>query len=266
MPPVMPMPNNANAAANTPALKKVTVGDAVIEYRVQFSRRRKKTIQIAVKAGAVVVSAPARTPQRELQEVVIRRADWILRHLATAKPPPPEPPAFTAGDLLPYRGQNLELMIELHPGGIADGPQPAAVSHIGDKLIVKTRVGPSGTADQESLRTALIAWYQSQAEELLRMAVSQWWPALGRGKAPRILIRNQRRRWGSCSGDGTLRFNWRLAMLAPELTEYVAVHELAHLTHMNHSPQFWQLVTQHLPDAPERRKRLRAVEGELPPL
>lgn len=262
----MPTPNNANAAAKPPALKKVTVGDAVIEYRVQFSRRRKKTIQIAVKAGAVIVSAPARTPQRELQDIVIRRADWILRHLATAKPPPPEPPALTSGDLLPYRGQSLELLIELHPGGLADGPQPAAVSPAEDKLIVKTRVGPSGTADPESLRTALIAWYQSQAEELLRAAVSQWWPALGRGKAPRILIRNQRRRWGSCSGDGTLRFNWRLAMLEPALTEYVAVHELAHLTYMNHSPQFWQLVTQHLPDAQERRKRLRAVEEELPPL
>ena len=263
---VMPTPTSANAAAKPPALKKVTVGDTVIEYRVQFSRRRKKTIQIAVKAGAVVVSAPARTPHRELQEVVLRRADWILRQLAAAKPPPPEPPAFTSGDLLPARGQNLELMIEPHPGGLAEGPQPATVARAGDKLIVKIRDGPSGTADPESLRTALIDWYRSQAEEQVRAAVNQWWPALGRGAAPRILIRNQRRRWGSCSGDGTLRFNWRLAMLEPALTEYVAVHELAHLTHMNHSPRFWQLVTQHLPDAQERRKRLRAVEGELPQL
>ena len=261
------MPPTNNNAAHPPVLKKVTVGDAVIEYQVQFSRRRKKTIQIAVRDGAVVVSAPARTPQRELQEVVIRRADWILRHLATAKPaPPPEPPALANGDLLPYRGQNLELVIELRPGGIRNVPKIAVVSREGNKLLLKTLVGPSGMADPEFLRTTLLDWYQSQAEELVRAAVNQWWPALGRGDSPRILIRNQRRRWGSCAGDGTLRFNWRLAMLDPELTEYVAVHELAHLTHMNHSPQFWQLVTQHLPDAQERRKRLRAVEKELPPL
>lgn len=257
---------NSNAATNPPALKRVTVGEAVIEYRVQFSRRRKKTIQIAVRDGAVVVSAPARTPQRELREVVIRRADWILRHLAAAKPAAPEPPALATGDILPYCGQNLELVIELRPGGIRNVPQLAVISREGDKLLLKTLVGPAGTADPEFLRTTLIEWYQSQAEELVRAAVNQWWPALGRGDFPRILIRNQRRRWGSCAGDGTLRFNWRLAMLDPALTEYVAVHELAHLTHMNHSPQFWQLVTQHLPDTPERRKRLRAVEKELPTL
>ena len=242
------------------------MGEAVIEYRVQFSRRRKKTIQIAVRDGAVVVSAPARTPQRELQEVVIRRAEWILRHLATAKPSAPAPPTLATGDILPYRGQNLELVIERRPGGIGNVPQRAEVSREGDKLRLKTPVGPAGIADPDFLRSMLIDWYQSQAEELVRAAVNQWWPALGRGNFPRIYIRNQRRHWGSCAGDGTLRFNWRLAMLAPELTEYVAVHELAHLTHMNHSPQFWQLVTQHLPDTPERRKRLRAVEKELPPL
>ena len=46
---------------------------------------------------------------------------------------------------------------------------------------------------------------------------------------PRILIRDQRQRWGSCAPDGTLRFNWRAMMLPPALTEYVVVHGLSHL-------------------------------------
>ena len=58
----------------------------------------------------------------------------------------------------------------------------------------------------------------------------------------------------------------RLAMLEPALTEYVVVHELCHLTHMNHSAEFWALVAQHLPDVKERRRRLREREAVLPPL
>ncbi len=81
---------------------------------------------------------------------------------------------------------------------------------------------------------------------------------------PRVLIRDQRLRWGSCAPDGTLRFNWRVVMLKPSLIEYVVVHELAHLTHPNHSPSFWGLVTEVMPDAQERRARLREEGRTLP--
>ncbi|MCY4560018.1 MAG: M48 family metallopeptidase, partial [Chloroflexi bacterium] len=76
--------------------------------------------------------------------------------------------------------------------------------------------------------------------------------------------RNQRRRWGSCAADGTLRFNWRVMLLEPALIDYIVVHELAHLTHMNHSPAFWELVCQTIPDARHRRKRLRETSRALP--
>ena len=81
---------------------------------------------------------------------------------------------------------------------------------------------------------------------------------------PRVLVRDQKTRWGSCSSDGTLRFNWRLAMLDPELVESVVVHELAHLDVMNHSPAFWKVVLRAMPDAKERGKRLREAGRYLP--
>ena len=79
-----------------------------------------------------------------------------------------------------------------------------------------------------------------------------------------MLTRDQRQRWGSCAPDGTLRFNWRTVMLPPMLTEYVVVHELAHLTVKSHSTEFWGLVSKAMPDAQRRRRRLREVGQTLP--
>ena len=68
--------------------------------------------------------------------------------------------------------------------------------------------------------------------------VDRWWPQFGRGKRSAVLIRNQRKQWGSCGTDGALRFNWRVVMVPPPLLEYVVVHEFAHLVVRNHSPDF----------------------------
>ena len=256
---------NAPTSGAGRAIKQVRFGDAVIEYRVQRSRRRKKTIQISVTNEGVVVAAPARTPEREVREVVLRRASWIIQRLAE-RTPEPEPLQFVSGERLPYRGLNLELAVQFT---MDTRPAAPEIYLTQEKLSV---ILPGNLANTESpnlenpqaVRDALLGWYQERAGEGVREQVNHWWPALGRGDSPRILIRNQRRRWGSCAHDGTLRFNWRLAMLEPALTEYVVVHELAHLTHMNHSTQFWDLVARHLPDAPARRQKLKEAGRGLP--
>ncbi len=79
----------------------------------------------------------------------------------------------------------------------------------------------------------------------------------------KITIRQQATRWGSCSGKGNLNYNWKLVLLPEELADYVVVHELAHRREMNHSPRFWKIVEEQLPDYRERRKRLRDYETEI---
>ena len=63
-----------------------------------------------------------------------------------------------------------------------------------------------------------------------------------------ITIRDQKSRWGSCSSRGTLSFNYRLIFAPPAVLDYVVVHELCHLTHMNHSHDFWNMVASVMPD------------------
>ncbi len=75
----------------------------------------------------------------------------------------------------------------------------------------------------------------------------------------RIAIRDQRSRWGSCSARGNLNFNYRIALLPPELADYIIVHEMCHLVEMNHGHHFWQLVGETIPDWRQRRRALKTI-------
>jgi predicted metal-dependent hydrolase len=72
-----------------------------------------------------------------------------------------------------------------------------------------------------------------------------------------IGIRNQKTRWGSCSRQRNLNFNYKIALLPPSLTDYIAVHEICHLKEMNHSPKFWTLVEKTVPNYKQLRTQLR---------
>lgn len=76
----------------------------------------------------------------------------------------------------------------------------------------------------------------------------------------RISIRNQTTRWGSCSKKGNLNFNYKIIYLDEKTAEYVIVHELCHLKELNHSPRFWRLVGEYVPDYKEVRKKLRNMD------
>jgi hypothetical protein len=83
------------------------------------------------------------------------------------------------------------------------------------------------------------------------------------GSYSSITVRDQKTRWGSCSSRGTLSFNYRLIFAPPQVLDYVVVHELCHLTHMNHSRDFWNMVARIMPDYQIHRKWLRDHGDEL---
>ena len=98
--------------------------------------------------------------------------------------------------------------------------------------------------------------YIRKAKETITKRVSYFARLMGVSYR-NITIREQKTRWGSCSSEKNLNFNWKLVLLAPELLDYVVVHELAHRREMNHSKNFWKIVEAELPDYRERRRRLK---------
>ena len=236
-------------------MDNVHIGDTTIEYEVRRSQRRKKTVHIRVDRSGVKVAAPNRIRKSELQAIVRKRASWILKQIASVSEA--QPLQFVNGETLPFLGRNVPMVIQS-----ADVDSPEVSLDLWN-FQVATPHNLSNETRYESIRLAVVGWYKDRATETLASSVDRWWPLLGRGEKSRVLIRDQRHRWASCSYDGTLRFNWRVMMLEPPLIEYIVVHELAHLTHLNHSKDFWDLVYDTMPEAPESRRRLREAAWAL---
>ena len=89
--------------------------------------------------------------------------------------------------------------------------------------------------------------YRDKAREIFEQKVSYYAQMMGVSYG-RIAIRDQKTRWGSCSGEGNLNFNWRLIFAPAGVLDYVVVHELAHRKEMNHSPRFWRVVEDTMPE------------------
>lgn len=115
--------------------------------------------------------------------------------------------------------------------------------------------------EQKRLQT-LEKRYRNTARNLFTARVIYYHKLTG-GNYTSITIRDQKSRWGSCSSRGTLSFNYRLVFAPPKVLDYVVVHELCHLTHMNHSKDFWNMVEQIMPEYKEYKAWLREHGQEL---
>ncbi len=131
-----------------------------------------------------------------------------------------------------------------------------------ESWIIKTylkqsKIQPAPACEEKSSRTlALEKRYRDAAKDYIPKRVEHYHSYTG-GNYTKITIRDQKTRWGSCSSNGTLSFSFRLMMAPPRVLDYVVVHELCHLTYMNHSKEFWNMVENILPDYKEHRKWLK---------
>jgi hypothetical protein len=95
-----------------------------------------------------------------------------------------------------------------------------------------------GLASQDKAREVFEKWYKQEFRSLIEERVEYYADMFGY-KYDKLRISSAKTRWGSCSSNKTLSFVWRLVMAPMEVIDYVVVHELAHLKHMDHSARFW---------------------------
>ena len=213
-------------------------GDIPVRLRRNL-RARRMTLRVSRADGAVVLTLPPRASEAEGAAFARSRAGWIRG--AQAAMPAPQVAAF--GAALPVEGRALIL-----------SPAPVRAARVdGDALLLPQARAPGRVAE---------AWLKHLARDRLAAACDRHAAALGRPFAA-IALRDTRSRWGSCTQDGRLMFSWRLAMAPPEVLDYVAAHEVAHLAHMDHSPRFWAAVAGLMPDYAPRRAWLRRNGGDL---
>lgn len=234
----------------------VRFGNTTIEYELRRSQRRKKTVQISIDGNGVQVAAPSTTPDDDIEAIVRKRAPWILMH-SSGTTLEATPKRFVSGETLPYLGRNVRLIVEP-----ADVRRPE-VRFDHWRFRVAAPFHCTDASRRDGIQHALVSWYRARAEERVGSRVAHWWPRLGHGEKPSVLIRDQRRRWASCAPDGTLRFNWRIVMARPAVLDYVVVHELAHLRERNHGRRFWDEVAKSLPSYAEQKRELRALGALL---
>lgn len=154
----------------------------------------------------------------------------------------------------PYHASNQQIM------QIAEKKSHWIITHYLDVCEKKNSRPHSDLSAVQ--RSALENRYKEAARSYIPKRVA-YYHAITGGTYSRISIRDQKTRWGSCSNKGTLSFNWRLMLAPPTILDYVIVHELCHLTHMNHSPAFWQAVESVYPDYKNARKWLKDHGSEL---
>lgn len=126
-----------------------------------------------------------------------------------------------------------------------------------NKLIVH-----KGETSSLTHKNILLLWLKKESKEFIQRRAKAFGAAYNL-EFKKVAIRDQSTRWGSCSSDGNLNFNWRLYLAPVEILDYVIIHELSHTKQMNHSDKFWSIVESILPDYKSRRKALRNMESYL---
>jgi predicted metal-dependent hydrolase len=202
------------------------------------ARARRFSLRVSRLDGKVTLSLPVHAREAEAMAFARAQEGWIRRALAQL----PGQAAVGHGSVLPVEGRPLRLE-----------PAPGRLVRIeGDSLLVP------GDPAQAGVRAA--AFLKLLARDRLTAASDRHARALGK-PYQRITLRDTRSRWGSCTADGSLMYSWRLVMAPPEVLDYVAAHEVAHLAEMNHSPAFWSVVARLVPGYAARRAWLRR-EGQ----
>ncbi len=228
------MPTSGDGRAVTPWGMKAEI----IPDEIRYTARKTLAIKID-KFGRLVVCAPKGYAKEKIDAFIAEKAAWIRKHqgrfAATAIPLAPE---NLEGYVFPLLGRQVTLCLA----------ERKTVGYDTENGVVYL--------PRQNAREKLIAWLKENAKRIFTEQTAKHAERMGL-RHTSVAVNGARHRWGSCSANGSIRYTFRLLYCPKEIIEYVIVHELCHLVHLDHSPAFWQTVEGYLPDWKPRRQWLK---------
>jgi predicted metal-dependent hydrolase len=232
--------------------RTIALDDRIVPYTLCRARRR--SIGLSIDQRGLRVGAPNRTSLAEVEALIRKHAHWVTQKLDEWRERRPAAPlSITDGTRLPYLGGWLEIRL-------ARGKNMAFWTENGSMPVTLLTLLPRSPDKADALlvralrRKALAVFGERLARQAARFNIAP----------PKLTLSSARTRWGCCSFKSGIRLNWRLIHCEPWIIDYVIVHELAHLTEMNHSARFWAIVERYFPEYRDARDALKKISGSLP--
>jgi hypothetical protein len=216
-------------------LQRINLNQREICYNLRYSSRAKHLRLQINSNNELEVILPGRYKHGKAEDFIIKKKDWILKHLKEKKV-----------NGFYFLGEEISVLINYDL--FLTRPQ---INYQNKKLMAKIPSGHSFTSED-----IYDIWLKHKAKLYLPERVKELSERSG-FSYKKITIRSQKTRWGSCSAKGGLSFNYRLMKFRKEAIDYVIIHELCHLKEMNHSKKFWDLVEGFCPYYVNLKKELK---------
>ncbi len=225
-------------------IRTLRTGGRIVEYTLVCMRGRTSFLLQALPQGKIKLYAPAFCSLREADRIVKENLKKVESACAAM-----DAAAQTLTDTLLFKGKRY----------------PLNISQAKARRITLTEEGLrvlTPYSDSENINAQIKRWLVKSALEDIRLNLDKWSLTVAVPYG-RVTVREQRTRWGSCSSKHNLNFNWKLILAPPEALEYVVIHELCHLIHLNHSERFWAEVKKRMPEYESWKRWLKLHGSEL---
>ena len=202
--------------------------------------QRRKTCAITISSLAdVTVHIPHWLPEKELHAFLSKHESWIAKHVNSLQALKKQNQRqYINNETFLYLGEPLQLRLLAHD-------YRTARIHIDDDRLL-LHCPESWQHNTQKKEKAVSKWFRTRANDILCDRLLFWEKRMSLTARSHI-IRSLKSRWGSCSSSGRITLNWRLIKAPLSVIDYVVIHELSHLVHMNHSPSFWTFVKTYCP-------------------
>lgn len=218
-------------------------------FSFEIIRRSRKTVEIQIDSvSGFRVIAPKRLSEKALLTLLEPKKQWIYEKLLEIERLQKSKVyhSYEEGDVFQVLGQPCRLHLDI------DSSRRRKTASLSEGVLT-IRVSEN---NREIIRDAVVHFYRQLTRSEVEKKIEPLAQALG-VSYNRIAIKDQKRRWGSCSQLGNLNFNWRCGMMPEFVFDYILIHELCHLVHLNHSPAYWELVRSLCPNEAAARRWLK---------